>query len=119
MKASTFWEICRKAGISPATHFSWKERYDRLLPTEMRRLRQLEHENAKLKKLVPIAQRGNAAGHDPPNALKPGRKCSSSTRCAASGIATINWSWVASDGCSPLSTSSPVLADAGAMAHLP
>jgi putative transposase len=45
-------DICRKAGISQATYFSWKKRYDGLLPTEMRRLKQLEDENGKLKKLV-------------------------------------------------------------------
>lgn len=45
-------EICRKAGISQATYFAWKKKYDGLLPTEMRRLKQLEDENAKLKKLV-------------------------------------------------------------------
>jgi putative transposase len=46
-------EICRKAGISPATYFNWKRKYDGLLPTEMRRLKQLEDENAKLRKVVP------------------------------------------------------------------
>jgi putative transposase len=45
-------EICRKAGISPATYFNWKRKYDGLLPTEMRRLKQLEDENAKLRKVV-------------------------------------------------------------------
>ena len=45
-------EICRKAGISQATYFNWKKKYDGLLPTEVRRLKQLEEENAKLKKLV-------------------------------------------------------------------
>uniref|UniRef100_UPI00067F4BEF transposase n=1 Tax=Bradyrhizobium viridifuturi TaxID=1654716 RepID=UPI00067F4BEF len=45
-------EICRKAGISQATYFNWKKKYDGLLPTEMRRLKQLEEENGKLKKLV-------------------------------------------------------------------
>ena len=30
-------EICRKAGISQATYFNWKKKYDGLLPTEMRR----------------------------------------------------------------------------------
>ena len=45
-------DICRKAGISQATYFNWKQKYEGLLPTEMRRLRQLEDENAKLKKLV-------------------------------------------------------------------
>jgi putative transposase len=45
-------EICRKAGISQATYFNWKKKYDGLLPTEMRRLKQLEDENAKLKRIV-------------------------------------------------------------------
>ena len=45
-------EICRKAGISQATYFNWKKKYDGLLPSEMRRLKQLEDENSKLKKIV-------------------------------------------------------------------
>ena len=42
----------RKAGISPATYFNWKKKYDGMQPPEMRRLKQLEDENAKLKKIV-------------------------------------------------------------------
>jgi putative transposase len=45
-------EICRKAGISAATYFNWKKKYDGLQPPEMRRLKQLEDENTKLRKLV-------------------------------------------------------------------
>jgi putative transposase len=45
-------EICRKAGISQATYFSWKKKYAGLLPTEMKRLKQLEDENSRLKKIV-------------------------------------------------------------------
>ena len=45
-------EICRKAGISQATYFSWRKRYVGLMPSEVKRLRQLEEENAKLKRLV-------------------------------------------------------------------
>jgi putative transposase len=45
-------EICRRAGISQATYFNWKRKFDGLLPTEMRRLKQLEDENSKLRKLV-------------------------------------------------------------------
>ena len=45
-------EICRKAGISQATYFSWKKRYEGLTPPEMWRLKQLEDENTKLRKLV-------------------------------------------------------------------
>ena len=45
-------EICRKAGISSATYFNWKKKYAVLLSDEMRRLKQLEDENNRLKKLV-------------------------------------------------------------------
>ena len=45
-------EICRKAGISQATYFNWKKKYAGLLPTEMKRLKQLEDENSRLKKTV-------------------------------------------------------------------
>ena len=45
-------EICRKAGISQATYFNWKNKYAGLLPAEMKRLKQLEDENARLKKIV-------------------------------------------------------------------
>jgi putative transposase len=45
-------EICRKAGIGEATFYNWRKKYAGLLPSEMKRLRQLEEENAKLKRLV-------------------------------------------------------------------
>lgn len=45
-------EICRKAGISQATYLSLKKKYAGLVPDEMRRLKALEDENARLKKIV-------------------------------------------------------------------
>jgi hypothetical protein len=45
-------EICCKAGISQATYFNWNKKYGGLLPNEMRRLKALEDENARLKKTV-------------------------------------------------------------------
>ncbi len=45
-------EICRKLGISDATFYNWKKKYSGLGPAELRRLKQLEEENAKLKRLV-------------------------------------------------------------------
>lgn len=45
-------EICRKAGISQATYFAWRKKFAGLLPTEMKRLKQLEDENGRLRKLV-------------------------------------------------------------------
>lgn len=45
-------EICRRAGISQATFFNWRKKYAGLMPSEVRRLRELEAENARLKKIV-------------------------------------------------------------------
>jgi putative transposase len=45
-------EVCRKAGVSQATFYYWRKKYAGLMPSEMKRLRQLEEENGKLKKLV-------------------------------------------------------------------
>lgn len=49
---TTIGEVCRKAGISDATVYAWRKKYAGLMPSEMRRLRQLEDENGKLKRLV-------------------------------------------------------------------
>ncbi len=45
-------EVCRKAGISEATFYNWRKKYAGLMPSEMKRLKQLEEENDKLKRLV-------------------------------------------------------------------
>lgn len=45
-------EVCRKAGISEATFYNWRKKYAGLMPSEMKRLRLLEDENGKLKKIV-------------------------------------------------------------------
>jgi len=45
-------EICRKAGISQATYFNWRKKYAGLMPSEMKRMRELESENARLKRIV-------------------------------------------------------------------
>lgn len=45
-------EVGRKAGISDATFYNWRMKYAGLMPSEIRRLRQLEDENAKLKRIV-------------------------------------------------------------------
>lgn len=45
-------EVCRKAGISDATFYNWRKKYAGLIPSEMKRLRQLEEENTKLKRIV-------------------------------------------------------------------
>ncbi len=45
-------EICRRMGISQSTYFLWKKKYAGLGLNELRELRQLRDENAKLKRLV-------------------------------------------------------------------
>lgn len=45
-------EVVRKMGISEATFYNWKKKYGGLSITELRRLKQLEEENARLKKIV-------------------------------------------------------------------
>ena len=45
-------EVCRKMGISEATFYNWKKKYGGVGVHELRRLRQLEDENARLKRLV-------------------------------------------------------------------
>jgi putative transposase len=45
-------EVCRKAGIAEATFYNWRKRYAELMPSEVKRLQQLEEENAKLKRIV-------------------------------------------------------------------
>lgn len=44
-------ELCRKAGISEATFYVWKSKYGGLDVSQLRRLKELEAENAKLKKM--------------------------------------------------------------------
>jgi putative transposase len=45
-------EICRKLGVSEPTFYRWKKQFAGMGTVEMRRLKQLEEENAKLKRLV-------------------------------------------------------------------
>lgn len=45
-------EVCRKMGISEATFYNWKKKFSGLGTAELRRLRQLEDENARLKQVV-------------------------------------------------------------------
>ena len=45
-------EICRKMGVSEATFYRWKKQFAGMGVLEIRRLKQLEDENGKLKKLV-------------------------------------------------------------------
>jgi len=45
-------DLCRHLGVSDATFYAWKKKYAHLGVSELRRLRQLEEENSRLKRLV-------------------------------------------------------------------
>ncbi len=45
-------DVCRQMGIAEATFYIWKKKYASLGATELRKLRQLEDENARLKRVV-------------------------------------------------------------------
>jgi putative transposase len=45
-------EVCRKMGVSEPTFYRWKQNYGGLMPSEVKKLRHLEEENARLKKFV-------------------------------------------------------------------
>jgi putative transposase len=53
-------EVCRKHGISSATFYKWKAKYGGMDVSDARRLKTLEDENAKLKKLLAEAMLDNA-----------------------------------------------------------
>ena len=45
-------EVCRKSGISQATYYAWKRKYAGMMPSEMKRMRELEEENNRLRRIV-------------------------------------------------------------------
>ncbi len=57
-------EVCRKHGISPATFYQWKAKFGDGEVSEARRLRTVEAENARLKKLLAEAMLDNAVLKD-------------------------------------------------------
>jgi putative transposase len=57
-------EVCRRHGISDATFYKWKAKYGGLEVSEARRLKSLEDENRRLKKLLAEAMLDNAVLKD-------------------------------------------------------
>jgi putative transposase len=57
-------ELCRRHGISPATFYKWKSKFGVMDVSEAKRLRALEDENAKLKKLLAETMLDNAMFKD-------------------------------------------------------
>ena len=54
-------ELCRRHGISDATFYNWKAKYAGMTVSEVRRLKELEAENSKLKRLLADAELDKAA----------------------------------------------------------
>jgi putative transposase len=57
-------DLCRKHGMSSATYYAWKAKYGGLEVSEAKRLRSLEEENGKLKRLLADAILDNAGLKD-------------------------------------------------------
>ena len=57
-------DLCRKHGICDATYYNWKARFGSMTVSEAQRLKELEAENAKLKKLLAESLLDNAALKD-------------------------------------------------------
>jgi putative transposase len=57
-------EVCRKHGVSTATFYAWKAKYGGLDVSQARKLKALEEENARLKKLLAEAVLDNAVLRD-------------------------------------------------------
>ncbi len=51
-KGQTTVEVCRKLGITEQTYYRWRKEYGSLRVDQVRRLKELERENGRLKKLV-------------------------------------------------------------------
>ena len=57
-------ELCRKHGISTATYYQWKSKYAGVAVSELKRMRELEAENARLKRMYADLALENAAIKD-------------------------------------------------------
>lgn len=57
-------EVCREQGVGESTHYKWKSKYGGLEVNEARRLKSLEDENSRLKRLLADSMLANAALKD-------------------------------------------------------
>lgn len=62
-EGTTVDEVCRKAGSSIQTYYRWRKKYGGLMPSEMKRLRQIEEEN---RDLVPLTDHASGLGENHP-----------------------------------------------------
>lgn len=54
-------DLCRRHGISPATYYQWKSTYSGLQASDLKKMRELERENARLRQLYAEASLENQA----------------------------------------------------------
>ena len=76
-------DVCRRHGVSEATFYKWKAKYGGLEVSEARRLKALEAENARLKKLLAEAMLDNAMLKDVAAKNGDARSCAASRRSPA------------------------------------
>ena len=57
-------DLCRRHGIATATYYQWKSKYGGLEASDLKKLRELEHENARLKQMYADVAMGNNALKD-------------------------------------------------------
>ena len=98
-------EVCRKHGVSAATYYKWKAKYGGLDASELRRIKELEAENAKLKRMFADLALENTALKDliEKKALRPPERrmavdylidvhgLSIRQACANAGLARAAW----------------------------
>jgi len=57
-------DLCRRHGIATATYYQWKSKYGGLEASDLKKLRELEHENARLKQMYADVAMENSALKD-------------------------------------------------------
>jgi putative transposase len=57
-------EVCRRHGVSPASYYLWKAKYGGLQPSDLKRMKELEQENGRLKQLYAETALDNKALKD-------------------------------------------------------
>jgi putative transposase len=79
-------EVCRKHGVSSATFYKWKAKYGGLEVSEAKRLRALEDENGRLKRMLADAMLDNAALKDLLGKSGDARRATGGGGVSASGL---------------------------------
>ena len=89
-------DVCRQLGVSEATFYIWKKKYAHLGVSELRRLRSLEDENGRLKRLVADLsldiRRGGGAGRSGAMSSQNGSGNNTAAIHGGRNLAALNWS---------------------------